>query len=149
MANKVGGLVGSIIFCILVLLSLEVLAEEEIEDLPKTGTLASWRLLGETDIAVELPWGTEDVIGKTPAPVTASIARLDRRNWIMRLFNNSDHHFRLSLEVLQFNDQGENLRSDYFTHNLRAGSSIDRRVPAVRHVVQIQVNLRDWEIHDP
>lgn len=123
-------------------------AEKEEQDLPRSGSLASTMTSGQEDVVVDQPWGDDDITGKNPPPISGSISRLNQRKWLMKVFNNTKDRYSVDVEVVQFNERGSRLRSDYFSYTLDGNQSVEREVPSAMNVTECQVNLRDWKKYE-
>lgn len=142
----VGILFASIIFC--GVLSPQGSIAEQKKELPRSGSLASTMTSGQEDVAVSQPWGDDDISGKNPPPISGSISRLNQRKWLMKVFNNTKDRYSVDVEVVQFNEKGTRLRSDYFSYTLDGNQSVEREVSSALKVTECQVNLRDWRKYE-
>lgn len=141
------------LFCLLlglglVLSSFSAFAQEKKDKLPRSGNLASTLTRGGEDVAVDGPWGDNDISGREPPPISGSISRIAQRTWLMKVFNNTKDRYSVDLEVVQFNQRGTRLRGDYFSYTLDGGQSIERKVMASSNVTECQVNLRNWRKYE-
>jgi hypothetical protein len=118
----------------------------EKKEFPKSGTLSSSAASGYGSRAVNLPFGGIDVAGTEAAPVSGSISKLGRDQYVARLFNNTkDEPISVSAEIVQVNSSGGRVRADSFSTTLAPGQKYERTVTAAGNVADVQLALRNWK----
>lgn len=115
-------------------------AEAQYDDLPQTGTLAGSRSGGYGGTSLG-GWGDEEA---GPPPIAASVSR-DGRNFMVRVFNNAEDQFRVSIEVVQYNDRSKRLKGTNMSFSLKPGQSAERSVSSAPGAVNSEVKLKNWK----
>jgi hypothetical protein len=130
----------------------EVFSQQEFEikepSMPASGSLASTRT-GMGSEAVQGPWapqGSDLIVDE--APVSGSISRISPQFWKVRVFNNTQERFYVSLELQQLNANSQVVQRDSFSYNLRAKETIERDVRAHVNSSQGDLLLRNWRKED-
>lgn len=113
--------------------------------LPKSGVISSSIDSGAGKRVVEMPWGQKDVTESDAPPVSGSVSRLNPREWIIKVFNNSEKTYSVSLRLTQFNARGGQTRGDSFSYTLRPKQSAERTVPSASGSVDAQLKLENWK----
>jgi len=125
----------------------QALADQSERELPKRGTLSATFQGGDEGIAVPSPWGAEesDMFTDGTTPVSGSVSRgMSGNEWVARLFNNSQDRFSVDVEVVQYNDRRQNVKSDSFSTTLQPGQRVERTFQARSNSHQAELNLRSW-----
>ena len=113
------------------------------KELPREGSLSfSGGMGGETGIGVAMPWGSDN---EGSAPITGSVSKSGPDTWMMRVFNNSEEPYSVSLKVLQFNPQGTQVKSDSFSYTLKPGQKAERSVSAGSGSTRGELKLESWK----
>lgn len=120
-------------------------AEESDPELAPGGMLAGTAVTGGRG-SMGSPWGTDDKFeASAVAPITASITRINDREWQLTVTNNSEDKFRVSLQLEQFANLNRRVKTDHYSYSLNAKQTVQRRVPAHPQSAQAQVKLRKWD----
>ncbi|MEZ4754658.1 MAG: hypothetical protein R3A13_10200 [Bdellovibrionota bacterium] len=119
------------------------LAQEEIE-LEKSGTLSSSVSAGFSNQKVPKPWGG-DVLGNEQAPISGSVSRATNNEWIMRVFNNSEDKYRVTLEVAQYGRAGRKIKGDHFSYSLKPGETVERNIRGTNGTESADLKLKSWK----
>lgn len=135
-----------IVISLLILLGLTsaVVAEEKAAlELPKSGRLAGSTRAGGGGTTYESDWGGLDPSGKQAPPISASVNRLNEREWAVKIFNNSEDQYKLQLKVVQ-KDGERQVKSDSVSVSLKGGEQIERRISSHGLAKDAEVNLLKW-----
>ena len=122
-------------------------AEEPVRELPRSGTLSTTFQAGDEGIAVPAPWGAEesDMFDGGSTPVSGSVSRaMSGNEWIAKLFNNSGDRYSVDVEVVQYNDRQQTVKSDSFSTTLQPGQRMERTFQGRSNSHQAVLNLRSW-----
>lgn len=120
-------------------------APKKQKDLPRSGSLSS-SISGIHDSrAIPGPWGGVDVKGETASPITGSVSKISANKWQMRVFNNSEDSYSVSLAVHQYNRVGTKIKSDSFSYSLRPGASAERTLSSLAETEQCTLDLVNWK----
>ena len=114
------------------------------KDIPQTGVLSQTHSGGTAATEVDVPWGT-DVLNDKPAPISGSVSRVGARDWVLRLFNNSEDTYSTSVEVLQMARGGKRIKSDNFSYTLKAKQKAERKFSTTQQVTDCSLNLTKWK----
>lgn len=117
---------------------------EEDEKLPRSGLLSSASVGGYASKTVGEVWGGVDDSGEHLAPVSGSVSRLSPREWVVRLTNNSEDTYAVSVELSMFNERGSRIKGDSFSYTLKPGQQTSRPVNGTPEVSEAQLYLRSW-----
>lgn len=112
--------------------------------LPQRGLLSKSSTFGYNTKLVESTWGSEDS-GKSEAPIAGSVSKRSDREWVARLYNNSDDVYSVSVEVRQLNAQGKRERSDSFSARISPQGSYERSLSSTARTVDAELELRSWK----
>lgn len=114
------------------------------KDLPQSGTLSATSSAG-TSAEVPNPWGGVSLDDGKPNPISGSVSKVSANQWMMKVFNNSQDPYSVSLEVEQLDTSGRRARSDYFSYTLKAGASAQQPISASPQTRDMRLNLRSWK----
>jgi len=117
---------------------------EKDEKLPRSGLLSSASVGGYASKTVGEVWGGVDDRGEELAPVSGSVSRLSPREWVVRLTNNSEDTYAVSVELSMFNERGSRIKGDSFSYTLKPGQQTSRPVNGTPEVSEAQLYLRSW-----
>lgn len=112
--------------------------------LPQQGTLATTGDRGFGSQTTPGQWGGMQIEGTSGAPVSASVSRGQKNDWVLKVFNNSTDLYSVNLALEQVSASGGVLKRDSFSINLPAGKSDSRSVPAHALSTGANVVLRNW-----
>jgi hypothetical protein len=112
--------------------------------LPQRGLLSKSSTFGYNTKLVESTWGSEDS-GKNEAPIAGSVSKRSDREWVARLYNNSNDVYSVSVEVRQLNAQGKRERSDSFSARIEPQGSYERSLSSTARTVDAELELRSWK----
>jgi hypothetical protein len=112
--------------------------------LPQQGTLATTGDRGFGSQTTPGQWGGMQIEGTSGAPVSASVSRGRKNDWVLKVFNNSTDLYSVNLALEQVSASGGVLKRDSFSINLAAGKSDSRSVPAHALSTGANVVLRNW-----
>lgn len=118
---------------------------ESADDLPKSGVLSASGAGGPRGWNLSEPWGGVDAQGAERSPISGSVSRQNDREWVMRLFNNSEDPYAVTVQVKLFGSTGGALRSETFSYSLKPGASADRVIRAPTGVSEGQLSLLSWK----
>ena len=119
-------------FCLGAVLTLAVVghtvAETKVtpdEDLPKSGTLSSTFLTGNSVSTVPEPFGFDELNRDAQSPITGSVSRAKKPGfWELKVFNNSkEASYSVNVEVRQLDEALRVVKRDYFTYTLAPNTS--------------------------
>lgn len=113
--------------------------------LPQRGLLSRSSTFGYSTKTTPGVWGAEGAPSESGSPITGSISKKSDREWVARLFNNSEDIYVVSVEVKQMNAQGKRERSDSFSARLGPNESAERSLSATARTVDAQLELRSWK----
>jgi hypothetical protein len=118
---------------------------DEEEELPQKGTLSA-NVTGGTagGVAVDGVWGGDDMWGEEPSPITGSVSKLSKREWVMKLINNSEDKYSVSVTVEQFNDKRKKVRGNNYSYTLDGGEKRDRVVKVLPQTETCSLKLKRW-----
>ena len=114
-------------------------------ELPKSGLLAGTLAGGYGGSALGGPWGGVDAQGGETSPIQASASRLDDRNWLLKVFNNSEDKYVVNIELEQRGSRNQRLKNNSFLFSLKGGESAERRVPGHPASFNSVVKLKNWK----
>lgn len=117
---------------------------EKKEGLPSSGRLAGSSVGGYGHTGFEGAWGGENLTGENASPVSASVNRQDKQNWLVRVFNNSEDEYKLNLLIEQKDDTSRRLKSNPLSVSLKAGEAFERSIRAHVLAAHATVNLTRW-----
>lgn len=142
---------GGVLFILVGLFAAPVIALALDEDeLPPDGTLStSMNTGGSQGFKVDGVWGDVDPSGKETAPITGSVSQKRGREWQMRIFNNSESKYRVTVEVIQFTDRGKRLRGTTYSYTLNGGENRTRDIKALPQTSQCSLKLKSWKNLSP
>ncbi len=112
--------------------------------LPQSGVLSRSSTFGYNTKIVEGAWGSESDASSKP-PITGSISKVSDREWVAKLFNNSEDTYTVSVEVKQMNAAGKRERSDSFSARLGPNENTERTLGATARTVDAELELRNWK----
>ena len=143
-------LISALFLSVLVLpnaLSADDKKEERKRELQKTGTLASARGgSGYEGVNVGV-WGQDDkdLYSEAAAPITGSVSQLNKREWVVKVFNNSEDRYSITLRVDEMNKAGKKI--DYSTYSavLAGGEKWERKFNARENTKQAELQLTSWK----
>ena len=127
------------------LVAQEEKKEDPYANLPKKGSLAGSLDSGYGNTSIEGPWGGTSTEGENGSPIQGSVSKLDERTWMMKVFNNSEDKFRVTLQVAQYSVDNKKLKTNTYSYTLAGKGSVDRRIsthPSTAHCV---LNLTNWK----
>lgn len=114
------------------------------KELTKSGVLSQTRSGGTAATEVDVPWGT-DVLKDKPAPISGSVSRVGPRDWMLRVFNNTEDTYSASLEVVQMARGGNRLKSDHYSYTLKPKQKVERKFSTLQTVTDCSLNLTKWK----
>jgi hypothetical protein len=117
-----------------------LMAESASKELPTGGLLAGSRG-GFGNTSVGDTWGEGAEGG---APITASCNQAGGA-WAVKLFNNSEDKYRVSVKVMVFNNANKQIDSSSVSGTLAAKSSLDRSIRGKSGGVHCDVQLVSWK----
>jgi len=112
---------------------------------PQRGILASTSDRGYGTQSNPAQWGGMELEGKNTPAVTASVARGARSNWDLKVFNNSEDIYTVTIALEQLDKAGARLNVDSFTFSLKAGQKQSRSVPATLRSTGAVANRVSWK----
>ena len=131
-------------FCLASSLVQAETKEEKEKELPPSGTLSSSSSAGYGGHAVDAPWGADVISGG--APVSGSISRLGGNKWVMKVFNNSEEDkYSVDLKIVQTNNRGKQVKSDYYTYTLGPKKSAERTIRVNNSTQNCSLQLQSWK----
>lgn len=136
-----------IVFIVLFFISSLAVAQDSVEkkeELPASGRLAGSSVSGYGYTGFEGAWGGENLTGENASPISASVKRQDKQNWLVRVFNNSEDEYKLNLLIEQKDDTSKRLKSNPLSVSLKAGESFERTIRAHVLAAHATVNLSRW-----
>jgi hypothetical protein len=111
---------------------------------PQKGVLSRAATKNYNTKIVDGPWaGGGDSQGA--APIAGSVSRKSGREWVAKLYNNSEDAYSVSVEVIQMNKSGKKEKTDSFSTRLSAKGSYERSLRATERTVDCQLNLVSWK----
>ncbi|NDC36948.1 MAG: hypothetical protein EBZ48_02725 [Proteobacteria bacterium] len=113
--------------------------------LPQRGSLASTTDRGYGTQSSPSQWGGLELEGKNAPPVSASVARGKRSNWELKVFNNSEDIYTVTIALDQLGSSGGKVKTDSFTFSLKAGAHQTRSVPASASSTGAAATLVSWK----
>jgi len=113
--------------------------------LPPRGPLASTTNRGYGTQSSPSQWGGFELEGKHNSPVTASVYRGKRTNWELKVFNNSDDFYTVTIALEQLGKSDVKVKVDSFTFSLKAGEHQSRSVPMSASAMGAVANLVSWK----
>lgn len=121
-------------------------AESKIlKELPKSGTLSNSVTNGSSATKADGAWGV-DSLATASAPIGGSTSRVSDREWMMKVFNNSEKKsFRVQVELVQLDKAGARIKGDSFTYTLKPQSSAERSIAVQSNTKNCSLNLVDWK----
>lgn len=120
--------------------------EDPIAKLPKSGVIASTLPAGGFGKKGYSTWTDTDIEGKKTAPISASVSRVDSKNWNLKVTNNSEEDtFSVSIKVDQVGKSGSSVKSDSFSYSLKPKESVDRPVVGAQNASGAQVVLENFK----
>jgi hypothetical protein len=114
------------------------------KELSMGGVLSQTRSGGTAATEVDVPWGT-DVLKEKPAPISGSVSRVGAREWVLRMFNNSEDTYSASVEVVQMARGGKRIKSDNYSYTLKAKQKAERKFSTNQQVTDCALNLTKWK----
>lgn len=114
------------------------------KELPNSGTLSETRNVGTSGSFVPAPWG-DDVLSEEEPPIGGSVSRLNAREWIMKVVNNTKDTYSVSLQLVQLARGSKPLKSDYYSYTLKPGASAERKFTTNQTVVDCALKLTKWK----
>lgn len=118
-------------------------------DLPKSGVLSDTFASGRSGVTAPGTWGDSNVLSSDPAPISGSVSKLSNNKWQMRLFNNSEDPYSVSVEVRQIDTNRVVQRRDTFSYTLKPKQSVEREVTAYSPGVDCALELLKWKNLSP
>lgn len=116
------------------------------EELPSSGTLSGTYTGGNEGVTVPGVWGKDnDVLSNDQPPITGSVSQINRQLWKMRIFNNSEDDYSVSVKVNQFDKRKKKIKSDTYSYTLRAGENKVRDVRAKSNTDTASLELLHWK----
>jgi len=112
--------------------------------LPQKGVLSRSATENYNTKLVDAPWGGGGDSAGTP-PIAGSVSRKSEREWVAKLFNNSDDAYSVSVEVIQMDKAGKRERLDSFSTRLSAKGAYERSLTATERTADAQLNLVRWK----
>ena len=113
---------------------------------PQKGTLAGTASGGYGGIAMDGVWGSKDgSMDGEGTPVSASVSKAGTAEWVVKVFNNSEDQYRLSLELTQIGESGRVVKSDPFATILRGGQNLQRIFLMHPAAVNATVSVKSWK----
>ena len=131
----------SLIIIALLIPSL-LLAEGADEKLPASGVLSSATEGGMGGTDVNIPWGSK--YNQAP-PIAGSVSKLSERELSVKLFNNTESTYAVTVAVLQFKSGGAVLKTDIYSYTIKGKGSVERTVPGSPLTVASRLELRSWK----
>jgi hypothetical protein len=119
------------------------------KELPKSGILSRSLDTGYQSKDVNLPWGygekdkVRDEDSGQP-PITGSVSKVSERQWIMRVFNNSEDSYSVDLKVTQRDNRDTVLKTDSYSYNLKPGEKAERNISSYANTADAQLALVSW-----
>jgi hypothetical protein len=131
-------------FLMLQIGTIEAEEKKEESSFPQTGTLASSNPGSKTN-SVDV-WSDENAKDTSQAPpISGSVSKVNGKDWIAKIFNNSDAPISANIAVVQLDKLNRKLNTQYFSVSLKPGESVDRKVNASSTTNQCYVELRGWK----
>lgn len=112
--------------------------------LPKSGVLSRSLIDVSDSRSVGMPVGGVDAQGGEAAPISGSVSRLSAREWKMRVFNNTDETYSVSLEVEQRSASGTRIKGDSYSYTLKGKESKEQQIAAYANTVDCILTLKSW-----
>jgi hypothetical protein len=138
---------------ILVLISVfnptSLIADEKEQDqrnLPKSGILSgSFRTSG-SGMNVQDGWGREDtdMFSEDKSPITGSVSRVNARDWAIRVYNNSEDKYSLSVRVTEFDKNKKPINTMTRSYTMDGKSNRSENFTARFNTEQAQLELVSW-----
>ncbi|MFM1847568.1 MAG: hypothetical protein RL417_1042 [Pseudomonadota bacterium] len=118
---------------------------ESSENLPKSGDLAASLSGGYGSRELQEPWGGVDERGEESSPITGSISKKNSREWVMRVFNNSDDPYSVQVQVNMYGRTGGKTKTDTYSYTLKSKSSTERSLLAPSGTEEARLALLSWK----
>jgi len=135
----------SLLFCLPISGVAEGKKAEVKKELPQSGSLSSSRIGGGEGVAVEGAWGGVEPFAAEKNPITGSVSRRNVRDWIMKVFNNSEDTYRVTVAVVQLDKGNKKLKSNTYSYTLKGGESKEREFTARPGTEQCALELKNWK----
>lgn len=141
-------ILGLSLICLLVVTTIQAEDGEKKRKLSKSGVLSGSVNIEGAAKSVDGEWGSQDTdafSAEESPPVTGSVSR-SGRDWVMKVFNNSEDTYRVQLEVQQIDKGQKKLKSDYFTYTLGPKSSEERKLASNSRTENCLLKLSSWDL---
>lgn len=116
--------------------------KEEIK--PKSGVLSATHVGGHG--ATALPINSDPKLDEEEsAPITGSVSRQGQGAWVMKVMNNTaEDTYSVSVRVVQKNNRGGQLKSDFFSLTLPPKQSEQRSLKGPSSAATAELVLESW-----
>ena len=122
--------------------------EKKKEELPQKGVLSTTVTKSYKNAKLDIPWGSTDAVGGGVSPITGSVSRFSEKEWLVKVFNNSDKRYSFNVKVTQYSDRGSQVKSDSFSYTLKPKESVDRKLSRSSGARDAQLSLEGWKALD-
>jgi hypothetical protein len=118
--------------------------------LANEGVLSQTHNGGTAAADVDVPWGT-DVLKDKPAPIAGSVSRVGAREWVMKLINNTEDTYSVSVEVVQtcrdvcLTKGVTKIKSDNYSYTLKSKQTVEKKFTTVASVTDCSLKLTRWK----
>lgn len=114
-------------------------------ELPQSGVLSGSTSGGFGSHAVAEPWGGVTTEGESGAPIQGSASRIDDRTWLVKVFNNSEDKFRVTIQLIQRDGENRKVKTNSFATSIPGGGKEERRMPGHPSATNSEVRLVSWK----
>lgn len=111
--------------------------------LPRSGVLSRTHSSGTSHSGLELPWGTE-ALSPDQAPISGSVSRISGREWVARVFNNSEDTYSVSVKVRQFGAGNKEVKYDTYSYTLKPRESKEQKFLSKVDTIDAGLDLTSW-----
>ncbi len=125
---------------------LQAEEKEETRNLPKRGLLSgSFRTSG-SGVNVQDGWGREDtdVFTEDRSPITGSVSRVNAREWALKVYNNSEDKYSISVKIDELDKKGQRVNSFFRSYTMDGKSNRSENFTARFNTEQAQLELVSW-----
>jgi hypothetical protein len=117
---------------------------ESDKELPKSGSLATSSISGAASATFPDPFGGNDPSGREVSPIAGSVSRLSSERWEMKVFNNADDTYSVSVDVVQRDLRGSEVKRDSFSYTLKPHTSKSEKLAVGPGAELAELTLRNW-----
>ncbi|MCI5065655.1 hypothetical protein MRY87_08020 [bacterium] len=129
----------------------QVSAEEEkkIRE-PETGTLAGFRSGGFEGLSLGVAgMEDQDMYSESSRPISGSVSRIGKRDWVAKVFNNSEYKYSVTIRVVEFDKRDKPTKNTSFSAILKPGEQWSREFVARANTEQAELQLTSFRNLSP